>query len=108
MFVCIRFRLKNFNSKIIDSLSITASIVDITIAIIESVKFLYIIISDIKNVFTTLENIRSNLQVVELLFQKLLIELNNKDSKVLLINDIKGVVKNCNSAYSTFKNRLNY
>ncbi len=44
-----------------DSLSIIASVVGIITAVIESVKFLYIIISDIKDVFTALGNIRSNL-----------------------------------------------
>ena len=108
VFVYIRFRLRNFNSKIIDSLSITASIVDITIVVIESVKFLHIIISDIKDVSTALENIRSNLKIVESSLQKLLIGLKSEDSKVLLIDDIKGVIENCNSACSTFKDRLDH
>ena len=91
-----------------DLLSITASVVGITTATIESVKFLYTTISDIKDVPTALGNIRSDLQAVELLLQKLLTGLNSKDSKVLLINNIKGAVENYNLACSTFKNRLDH
>ena len=42
-------------------LSITTLVVGITTATIESVKFLYTIISDIKDISTTLENIRLDL-----------------------------------------------
>ena len=45
-----------------DPLSITASVVGITTAAIESVKFLHTTISDIKDVPTALGNIRSDLQ----------------------------------------------
>lgn len=91
-----------------DPLSITASVVGITTAAIESVKFLHTTISDIKDVPTALGDIRSDLQAVEPLLQNLLIELKSEDSKVLLIDDIKGAVENCNSACSIFKNRLDH
>ena len=91
-----------------DPLSITASVVGITTAAIGSVKFLYTTISDIKDVPNALGNIRSDLQAVEPVLQKLLTELQNEDSQVLLTDAIKGAVENCNSACSIFKERLNH
>ena len=92
----------------IDPLSITASVVGITTAAIGSVKFLHTTIGDVKDVPTALGNIRSDLEAVEPVLQKLRAELESEDSQVLLIDDIKGAVENCNSACSTFKNRLDH
>lgn len=63
-----------------EPLSITTSVVGITTAVIGSVKFLYTIISNIKDVPTTLGNIRSDLQVVEPVLQELYIVLESEDS----------------------------
>jgi len=49
----------------IDSLSIIASVVAITIVVIGSVKFLHITIGDIKNVPIALGNIILNLEAIE-------------------------------------------
>ena len=91
-----------------DPLSITASVVGITTAAIGSVKFLHTTIGDIKDVPNTLGNIRSDLEAVEPFLQKLRAELESEESQVLLIDDIKGAVENCNSACSIFKNRLDH
>ncbi len=91
-----------------DLLSITASVVAITTAAIGSVKFLYTIIGDIKDIPTTLGNIRSDLGAIEPVLQKVYIELESEDSQVLLIDDIKGAVKNCNSACFIFQKSLDY
>ena len=91
-----------------DPLTITASVVAITTAAIESVKFLYTTISDIKDVPTALEDISSDLQAVEPILQKLLIGLESEDSQGLLIDDIKGAIENCNSACFIFKKRLDH
>ena len=91
-----------------DPLSITASVVTITTAAIGSVKFLHTTISDIKDVPTALENIRSDLQAVEPVLQELHTVLESEDSQVLLIDNIKGAVENCNSACSTFQQSLDH
>lgn len=91
-----------------DPLSITASVVAITTAAIGSVKFLHTTIGDIKDVPTALENIRSDLGAIEPVLQKLRTELESEDSHVLLIDDIKGAIENCNSACSTFQKSLDH
>lgn len=91
-----------------DPLSITASVVAITTAAIGSVKFLHTTIGDIKDVPTALGNIRLDLGAIEPILQKLRTELESEDSQVLLIDDIKGAVENCNSACSTFQKSLDY
>ena len=91
-----------------DPLSITASVVGITTAAIQSVKFLHTTIGDIKDIPTTLGNIRSDLQAVEPVLQDLITNLEEKDSQVLLTDSIKDAMENCNSACSTFKNRLDH
>lgn len=92
----------------IDPVSITASVVGITTAAIGSVKFLYTTIGDIKDVPTALGNIRSDLQAVEPVLQILHTELESEHSQVLLIDDIKAAVENCNSACSTFQKSLDH
>lgn len=91
-----------------DPLSITASVVAITTATIGSVKFLHTTIGDIKDVPTALGNIRSNLGAIEPILQKLFTDLEIEDSQVLLIDDIKGAIENCNSACSTFQESLDH
>ncbi|KAK3177894.1 hypothetical protein OEA41_000026 [Lepraria neglecta] len=92
----------------IEPVGFTASVVGITTAAIGSIKFLYTTIGDIKDVPTTLRNIKSDLKALEPVLQKLLTELEREDSQVLLTNTIKGAVENYNSAYSTFKERLDH
>lgn len=89
-------------------LSITASVVGITTAAIGSVKFLRTTISDIQDVPTALANIRSDLQAVEPVLQNLRTELESEGSEVLLTNDIKCAVENCNSACSVFQESLDH
>ena len=73
------FLAQKLSSKMTDPLRITASVIDITTAAIESVKFLHTTISDIKDVLATLENIRSDLQIVKPILGKLRIELESED-----------------------------
>ena len=89
-------------------LSITASVIGITTAAIGSVKFIYTTIGDIKDVPTALGNIRSDLQAVEPVLLMLRTELESEDSQVLLVDNIKGAVENCNLACSVFKDRLDH
>lgn len=63
-----------------DLLSITTSVVGITTTTIGSVNLLYTTISDIKDVPTALGNIRSDLQAIEPVLQKLYTELEREDS----------------------------
>ena len=92
----------------IEPVGFTASVVGITTAAIGSVKFLYTTIGDIKDVPTALGNIRSDLQAVEPVLQKLITDLEREDSQVLPTGAIKSAVENCNSACSTFKKRLDH
>lgn len=92
----------------IDSLSIIALVIAITIVVIKSVKFLYITINNTKNVSIALKNIRLNLEAIELILLKLRTKLKSEDSQVLLINNIKDAIENCNLVCSTFQKSLNY
>lgn len=91
-----------------DPIGLTAAVVGITTATIGSVKFLYTTIGDIKDIPTVLGNIRSDLQAVEPVLQNLIINLERKDSQILLTDAIKGAVENCNLACSMFKEKLDY
>ncbi|KAL8792419.1 MAG: hypothetical protein Q9195_004952 [Heterodermia aff. obscurata] len=65
----------------VDPVNLTAAVLSITTAAIESVKFLYTTIGDIKDVLIALRNIRSDLQAVKPVLQKLLTELKREESK---------------------------
>jgi hypothetical protein len=78
-----------------DPLSITASAVGIATAALESVP-------------TALGNIRSDLQALKPVLQKLRTALESQNSPVLLIDDIVRAVENSNSACSTFQKTLDY
>ena len=91
-----------------DPLSITASVVGITTAAIQSVNFLYTTIGNIKDVPTALGHIRLDLQAIEPVLQNLITNLERKDSQVLLTDAIKGAVENCNLACSKFKEKLDH
>ena len=91
-----------------DPLSITASVVGITTAAIESVKFLRTTIGDIKSIPTALENVKSDLQAVEPVLQRIRTELESGDSQVLLIDEINNAVENCKSACSKFQQSLDH
>ena len=91
-----------------DPLSITASVLAITTAAIASVKFLHTTIGEIKDAPTALRNIRSDLGAIEPVLQKLCTESESEGSQLILVNDIKGAVENCNSACSTFQRSLNH
>ena len=56
-----------------DPLSITASVVGITTATIQSLRFICTIIGDIKDVSTALENLRSDFEAIKLVLKYLLI-----------------------------------
>lgn len=91
-----------------EPLSITASVLAITTAAIESIKFLHTTIGAIEDVPTALETITSDLEAIEPVLRKLYTELKSEDSPVLLADNIKGAVENCNSACSAFKERLDH
>ena len=91
-----------------DPVSISASVIAITSAAIGTVKFLYTTIGDIKGVPAALENLRSDLKAIEPVLQKLYTALESEGSQVLLIDDIKGAIENCNSACSIFQRSLDH
>ena len=91
-----------------DPLGVTASVVAITTAAIGSVKLLHTTMGNIKDVPTALRNIRSDLQAVEPVLQKLRTEVESGDSQAPLVDEIKAAVENCNSACSTFQQTLGY
>ena len=63
-----------------DPVSLTAGVVGITTAAIQSVNFLYTTIRDIEGVPTILGNIRTDLEAVEPVLQNLIITLESEDS----------------------------
>lgn len=91
------FHPRDFNSKMTDPLNITAVVIAITTAAIGSVQFLHTTIGDIKDVPTALKTIRSDLAEIEPVLKKLCTELGTEDSPMLLVDNIKGAVGNCNS-----------
>lgn len=91
-----------------DPLSITASLAGITTAALASIQLLYTTISDIKDVPAALGDIKSDLQAVEPVIQKLRTELQKEESQGLLTDAVEGAVENCNSACSRFKERLDH
>jgi hypothetical protein len=91
-----------------DPLSAIASVVGITIAALQSVQFLAKTIGDIKDVPDTINSIKIDLQAVEPLLRNLNKALQGDDSGIILNNQIKLAVENCDRACTTFKSLLEH
>jgi hypothetical protein len=91
-----------------DPLSVTASVVGITTAALQSVQFLAKTIGDIKDVPDTIKSIRADLQAVELILRNLNKALQGDDSQIVRSDQIKPAVENCDRACTTFKSLLDH
>jgi hypothetical protein len=91
-----------------DLLSVTASVVGITTAALQSVQFLAKTISDIKDVPDTIKSIRADLQAVEPILRNLSKALQGDDSQIAHSDQIKSAVENCDRACTTFKSLLDH
>jgi len=91
-----------------DPLSITTSVVGLTTAALQSVQFLAKTISDIKDVPDVIKSIRADLQAVEPALVNLNKEVQSGGSQIVLSDQIKPALENCNRACTTFHSQLNH
>ncbi|KAF4255992.1 hypothetical protein KXW98_001914 [Aspergillus fumigatus] len=91
-----------------DGLSIGASVIGIATAAIQSVQVLARTIDNIKNVPDTIATIKVELQAVEPLLRRLNVELQRDDSQIILSNEIRFAVLNCDRACKAFRTLLDH
>lgn len=91
-----------------DGLSVAASIVGIATTAIQSVQFLSKTIDNIKDVPDTVKNIKVELQAVEPVLRHLNTALQGDDSQILLSDEIKSAVENCDRACTAFQKLLDH
>ncbi|KAH1462423.1 hypothetical protein KXX58_007626 [Aspergillus fumigatus] len=91
-----------------DGLSIGASVIGIATAAIQSVQVLARTIDNIKNVPDTIATIKVELQAVESLLRRLNVELQRDDSQIILSNEIRFAVLNCDRACKAFRTLLDH
>src|SRR5947208_9673826 len=91
-----------------DPLSVTASVVGITTAALQSVQFLAKTIDTIKDVPDTIKSIRADLQAVEPVLHHLNKALQGDASQIVLSDQIKPAVEHCNRACTTFQSLLDH
>ncbi len=89
-----------------DPLGVSASVVGIATAAIQSVHFIHTTTGDIKDVLTALRRIRSDLQALEGVLQKLFAVVEGGNSETLSTGNIEAAIKDCNSACSKFQQKL--
>ena len=86
-----------------DPLSITASIVGITTTALQSIQFLAKTIDNIKEGPDTVKGVNTDLRTVQSVLQNLDKALQDGDSQILLSNQIKSAVENCDRACRAFE-----
>lgn len=91
-----------------DPLSITASVVGITAAALQSAQFLAKAIDNVKDAPDTIKDISADLRAVELVLQNLSKALQNNPSQIILSDQIKSAVKNCEKACVAFQSRIEH
>ncbi len=75
-----------------DPLSITASVVGITTAALQTIQFLSQTIDNVKDVPSTIKSIRADLQAVEPALRNLQTALQANDQQIILSDQIKPAV----------------
>jgi hypothetical protein len=91
-----------------DPLSITASIVGITTAALQSVQFLAKTIDNVKDAPDTVRSISSDLQAVEPVLQNLDKALQDGTPQIVLSNEIRYAVENCDRACKVFQSQVEH
>ncbi|KAH8701327.1 hypothetical protein GQ44DRAFT_586082, partial [Phaeosphaeriaceae sp. PMI808] len=91
-----------------DPLSITASIVGITTAALQSVQFLAKTVDNIKEAPDTVRGISTDLRAVQPVLQSLDKALHDDSSQIVLSNQIKYAVENCDRACRAFQSQVEH
>ncbi|RYN76416.1 hypothetical protein AA0119_g13577 [Alternaria tenuissima] len=91
-----------------DPLSITASVVGITTAALQSVQFLAKTIDNVKDAPDTVRSVGTDLQAVEPVLQNLDKALQDGTSQIVLSNEIKYAVDNCDRACRSFQSQVEH
>jgi hypothetical protein len=91
-----------------DPLSVAASVVGIATAALQSVQFLSKTIDNVKDVPDAIKSIRVDLQAVEPILRNLHTALQGDDTQIVLSDQIKPAVENCNRACTTFQSLLDH
>jgi hypothetical protein len=93
---------------VMDPLSITASVVGITTAALQSVQFLAKTIGNVKDAPDTVRSVGTDLQAVEPVLQNLDKALQDGTTQFILSNQIKYAVENCDRACKVFQSQVEH
>ena len=91
-----------------DPLSITASVLGVTTAALQSVQYLVSKIDNVKSVPEAISNVKSDLQAVQPVLKQLEQSEQSGGHKTLLIDEIKPAVQNCGRACDAFQKQLDH
>jgi hypothetical protein len=91
-----------------DPLSITASIAGITMAALQSAQFLTKTIDNIRGAPATVTSISTDLRAVQPLLQSLARALQDSSSQIILSEQIKHAVENCDIACRAFQTQVGH
>jgi hypothetical protein len=91
-----------------DALSIIASIVGITTAALQSAQFLAKTIDNVKDAPGTVKDISADLRAVEPVLQSLNKALQDDPSQIMLSDQIKTAVENCDRACKAFQSQVEH
>jgi hypothetical protein len=89
-----------------DPLSITASVVGITTAALQSTQFLVKTIDNIKDAPGTIKDLSADLQVVESVLQKLNANVQDDSWQIIRSSQIGPAVENCDRACKAFQSQV--
>lgn len=91
---------------IMEPLSITASIVGITTAALQSIQFLIQTIDGVKGAPEIIKGVSADLRAIRPVFQSLLRDTQDSSSQIVLSEQIKHAVENCERTCRTFQSRV--
>tara|TARA_R110002003_G_scaffold1184_5_gene22604 strand:- start:11063 stop:11626 length:564 start_codon:yes stop_codon:yes gene_type:complete len=91
-----------------DPLTITASVVGITTAALQSVQFLVQTIDKIKEAPDTIKGVSTDLRVIQPVLQSLIRIVQDSPSEIVLSEQIKHAVENCERACGTFHSQVKH
>lgn len=89
-----------------EPLSVTASVVGITTAALQSVQSLATAIENIKGAPETVQSTSADLQAVQLVLRDLDTALRDNPSQLISSSAVDSAVKNCNGACESFQSKL--
>lgn len=86
-----------------DPLSVAASVVSLAMAALQSVQFLVQTIDGVKGAPDVVKNVSADLRVIQSTLQSLLRAVQDDSSQVVLSEQIKDAIENCERACGTFR-----